>query len=193
MECAAAQAAKRKEQTTMQPTFFITPEGILGAAEPAAELPSGALRFSTEQELANMAQHWPLRRLVQLWNSLPGMRLVQRFEDKDIAVARLWRALQPEAQHHRREPSPTAPKRKGLRTPPSLPRPNSKAAEILSLLGRPEGATVQELMAATGWQAHSVRGFISGNLVKKRKLKLGSLQRDGQHAYHLPPVSRSSA
>ena len=177
----------------MQPTFFITPEGMFGTGEPGAELPSGALRFSTEQELAHMAQDWPLRRLVQLWNSLPGMRLVQRFEDKDIAVARLWRALQPEAQHQRREPSPTAAKHKCLRTPPSLPRPNSKAAEILSLLGRPEGATVQELMAATGWQAHSVRGFISGNLVKKRKLKLGSLQRDGQHAYRLAPVSRSSA
>jgi hypothetical protein len=178
----------------MQPTFFITPEGIIGTAEPATELPSGALRFSTEQELAHMAQHWPLRRLVQLWNSLPGMRLVQRFEDKDIAVARLWRALQqPAPQHQLREPSPTAAKRKLRRTPPSLPRPNSKAAEILSLLGRPEGATVQELMAATGWQAHSVRGFLSRNLVKKRKLKLGSLQRDGQHAYRLAPVSRSSA
>jgi hypothetical protein len=48
-------------------------------------------------------------------------------------------------------------------------------------------------MAETGWQAHSVRGFISANVVKQRKLKLGSLQRDGQHAYRLPPVSRSGA
>jgi hypothetical protein len=43
-----------------------------------------------------------------------------------------------------------------------MPRENSKAALIIALLKRAEGATVNEITAATGWQPHSVRGFISG-------------------------------
>ena len=95
--------------------------------------------------------------------------------------------------NYQAEPSHTAPKRTGRRTPQALPRDNSKAARILGLLARPEGATVQEIMAATGWQAHSVGGFISGNLGKKRQLKLRSLQRDGHRAYRLRELGRSDA
>jgi hypothetical protein len=175
----------------MQPTFFFTPEGGISKGEPAPELPPDTVRFTSQQELAHIAQHWPLRRLVQLWNGLPGILPVQRFENRGIAVARLWRALQPTTQPTRKGTSHTARKHQGQPTRPAPPRANSKAAHILALLARPEGATVKELVAATGWQAHSIRGFVSGNLVKKRKLKLGSLQRDGQHAYRLPQVSRS--
>ena len=53
-------------------------------------------------------------------------------------------------------------------------RDGSKAAKILDLLKRPNGATLKELMKATGWQAHSVRGFISGTLGKKMGLKVAS-------------------
>ncbi len=43
----------------------------------------------------------------------------------------------------------------------------TKSDQILALLKRPAGATLTSLKAATGWQAHRVRGFISGQLVKK--------------------------
>jgi hypothetical protein len=47
-------------------------------------------------------------------------------------------------------------------------------------LSRPVGATVKELMAATGWQPHSIRGFLSGQLAKKLKLKIKSFTRQGE-------------
>ena len=65
-------------------------------------------------------------------------------------------------------------------------RPGTKTAKILALLRRPSGATLQELRKATGWQAHSVRGFLSGTLKKKMGLRVDSARRaDDERAYRL--------
>jgi hypothetical protein len=61
----------------------------------------------------------------------------------------------------------------GKRTGAVSPRLSKKAA-CLELLGQAEGASLQELMSATGWQAHSVRGFLSGTVKKKLGLRLAS-------------------
>jgi hypothetical protein len=63
-------------------------------------------------------------------------------------------------------------------------RDGSKAASILELLKRPDGATLAELMKATGWQAHSVRGFLSGTVGNKLGLTVTSSKgEDGQRTY----------
>jgi hypothetical protein len=54
----------------------------------------------------------------------------------------------------------------------------------LALLKRPDGATLQELMKATSWQPHSVRGFLSATVGKKMGLKVESVKpEDGERRY----------
>src|ERR1017187_8792469 len=63
-------------------------------------------------------------------------------------------------------------------------RQGSKTAKVLDLLKRPGGASLKELMKATGWQAHSVRGFLSGALGKKMGLTVTSTKaEDGERRY----------
>jgi len=79
-----------------------------------------------------------------------------------------------------------ASKRAKAGTPPGSPRPASKTAKVLHLLQRSGGVTLNDLMKATDWQAHSVRGFLSGTLRKKMGLKVASTKReDGDRVYSL--------
>ena len=63
-------------------------------------------------------------------------------------------------------------------------RDGSKTATIVEMLKRPGGATAQELLKATGWQPHSLRGFLSGTVAKKLGLTLVSTKgEDGERSY----------
>jgi hypothetical protein len=65
-------------------------------------------------------------------------------------------------------------------------REGSKSAKVLDLLKRPNGATLKDLMKATGWQAHSVRGFLSGAVGKKMGLTVASAKgEDGERTYSI--------
>ena len=65
-------------------------------------------------------------------------------------------------------------------------RQDSKSSIILGLLRRPKGATMAEIVKAVDWQKHSIRGFLSGNLVKKQGLKLESGKNAaGEHVYRI--------
>jgi len=73
---------------------------------------------------------------------------------------------------------------------PPTGRPGSKTQVCVDLLARRSGATLDELMSASGWQAHSVRGFLSGTVKKKLGLALTSTRDDGgvRH-YRVPQVA----
>jgi|HubBroStandDraft_5_1064220.scaffolds.fasta_scaffold498784_2 hypothetical protein len=80
--------------------------------------------------------------------------------------------------------SKAKPDRKAPRTQKAATaRHGSKTAKILDLLRGPGGATLQELMKATNWQAHSVRGFIS-TVVKKMEIPVeSSVRADRERVY----------
>lgn len=63
--------------------------------------------------------------------------------------------------------------------------PPTKIAKITALLRRPEGAGIVELMTATGWQAHSVRGALSGTLKKQLKLNVTSEKTEAGRVYRI--------
>ena len=70
-------------------------------------------------------------------------------------------------------------------TPSSRAR-TTKLEQCLELLTAPDGATIDELQAATGWQAHSVRGFLAGTVKKKLGLILDSKKAaDGVRRYRV--------
>lgn len=62
---------------------------------------------------------------------------------------------------------------------------DSKQSQILSLLKRPTGATLDEMAKATGWQRHSVQGMMSGVLKKKLGLTITSGKEERGRAYHI--------
>jgi len=73
--------------------------------------------------------------------------------------------------------------KQAARNPP--PAPLSKSETIRNLLARPGGASIPELSEATGWQAHSVRGYLSGTLKKKLGLTLTSSKEESGRRYRL--------
>ena len=91
------------------------------------------------------------------------------------ADRRVTRAKAPRRAH---QPTPKKPKADASRS-------GTKTAQVLGMLQRPNGATLKELIRITRWQAHSVRGFISGQLGKKKGLRVESFERDGERVYAL--------
>ena len=63
--------------------------------------------------------------------------------------------------------------------PKSRTRENSKQAQVIAMLQRPEGATIAQICAATGWQAHTVRGTFAGAFKKKLGLEITSTKEAG--------------
>lgn len=155
-------------------TFTIDSGNVLkvhAGKRPPPVMP-GSCKFTSEVELSALASGWPAKRLIEIWNKLPNVGRVRKFTDRKTAVRRIWRAVRD------LDPATRAPRAAG-------PRAQSKAARVVALLKHPSGATLEALMAATGWQAHSVRGFISGQLSKKMNLLVESFSQDGKRVYRI--------
>ena len=95
------------------------------------------------------------------------------------------KAGKPKAAAPKKEAKAGKKAAKAARTPKktTTPRAESKGAKILEMIGGAKGATLAEIMKATGWQAHSVRGFIS-TAAKKHSVKIESSKNEaGERVY----------
>ena len=140
---------------------------------------AGLVHFDSQAALAKVSTEWPLSRFVEIWNGIPGQTPVKKFQDRKKAVARVWAAIQPLAgngpptQAAAQKPEPQAktskPAKKG-KAAKEAPRKatgdkasdrSNKKAEVIAMMKGGKGATLAEIMEATGWQKHTVRGFVS--------------------------------
>ena len=160
----------------MSRIYAVTADNAVQRIEAVTEAIEGG--FASDEEFAQLVADWPLRRLAEVWNNLPDVRPVSRFENRQVGVQRIWRALQGEQP------------RAGRSTRQRNAR-GTKTEVVLRMLRQPEGATLKALMKATHWQAHSVRGFLSRKVAGKLGLPLQSTKRDGQRVYVLPPETTS--
>ena len=133
--------------------------------------------LTSRNEWEAIAGAWPLKRLVEIWNSLPGVTPVEKFTSRQIALERIWRAVQSPEQARGKAQG------KGGQAKVRF-REGSKAAQVYALLCRPEGATVPEIQSLTGWQRHSVRGFLSAS-VRKQGRSVRSFERGGERVYRV--------
>ena len=108
------------------------------------------------------------KQLLALWNALPGVEKRRRVGHRAALIDQLWPAIE------------------------ALPDPElepdtkrSKQDEVIAMLRRPEGATVDEVARATGWQRHTVRGVFSGTLKKKLGLTLASAKEERGRVYRV--------
>jgi hypothetical protein len=148
-------------------TYIIGNDGITLCREAPAAANEGEIVVASKAELH--AAPLSGKRLLALWNALPGVEKRRKIGDRDALIDQLWSAIEmlpdPERSSDAKRPS--------------------KQDEVIAMLRRPGGATVDEVASATGWQRHTVRGVFSGTLKKKLGLTLASAKEDRGRVYRI--------
>ena len=159
-----------EEEDTMA-VYIIQGEAVKAYRSTPDLLSEGEIIVGSAEDIA--ASGLSLARLVAIWNALPGTTAITKFQDRKAAARRLWTAfaqLPVEAE-------PAASSKEA--------RAGSKQAQVIGLLQRSEGATIDEVAAAMGWQRHSVRGLTSGALKKKLGLPVVSEKTERGRLYRI--------
>ena len=170
--------------------------------EAAASTTNPAETFASRKELLHLADSWPAERLAAIWNSLPGVQEVKGFKNAKLAASKIWERIQglDEPAKPKKVSSPARVSPRGAKSGPAKgkagktakaapkakkaakeedgPREGGKAAQVVALLRRKDGATLGEIMQKMGWQRHTVRGFMAGAM-KKAGYAVESFKPDG--------------
>jgi Protein of unknown function (DUF3489) len=151
--------------------YIIRGDTVTAHASAPARASKDELQLRSAKELE--ASQLSNAQLAAIWNALPGTRPVAKFKDRKTAVQRLWGGLS-------QLPLMPAPSHGS-----AAPHAGTKQAKVIGLLQRPEGATIEQMAAAMGWQRHTVRGLISGALKKKLGLVVVSEKTDRGRLYRI--------
>ena len=147
--------------------YIIGSDGVTLCRQPPPAVNQGEIVVASNEELH--AARLSGRRLLALWNALPDIEKRRKVGDRGALIDQLWSAIEalpdPEPQSDAKGPS--------------------KQDAVIAMLLRPEGATVDEVASATGWQRHTVRGVFSGTLKKKLGLTLASAKEERGRVYRI--------
>jgi|SRR5215472_7153681 len=147
--------------------YIIANDGITLCRDAPATVSDGEIVVASNEELH--AARLSGKQLLALWNALPGVEKRRKVGDREALIDQLWSAIEtlpePEPQSDAKRPS--------------------KQDEVIAMLRRPEGATVDEVASATGWQRHTVRGVFSGTLKKKLGLTIASAKEERGRVYRI--------
>ena len=162
--------------------FLITSENQMVTINSTAETPERGTAFDSEQQLAEVTSDWPASRLVEIWNALPGVTAIRKFKDRATALSRIWKQAQSLPPFVEPAPVEEVPAQQEAKSESG----GSKKDLVVAMLDAAEGVTLAQIMAATGWQKHSVRGFLSGAVGKKMGLAVvSSKPKDGERVYRI--------
>src|SRR6201985_3517948 len=147
--------------------YIIGTDGITLCRQPPAAGNEGEIAIASKEELHAAPLHG--KRVLALWNALPGVDKRRKVGDREALIEQLWSAIE--------------------RLPDPEPRPDSKRPSkqdvVIAMLRQPEGATVDEVASVTGWQRHTVRGVFSGTWKKKLGLTLASAKEERGRVYRI--------
>jgi hypothetical protein len=152
--------------------YIIRGDTVTAHASPPAIISEGELVVRSIEDIE--ASRLSKAELTAIWNALPDAPKLTMFKDRKIAAQRLWAAF---------GELPVDPDENAEVAPP---RANSKQTQVIELFRRAQGATVAEVIAATGWQPHTVRGVVSGTLKKKLGLTVVSAKEERGRVYRIP-------
>jgi hypothetical protein len=162
--------------------FLITSENQMVTISNTGATPEGGTAFDSEQQLAEVTSDWPASRLVEIWNGLPGVTAIRKFKDRATALSRIWKQAQSLPPFVEPIPVEEVPAQQEAKSESG----GSKKDLVVAMLDAAEGVTLAQIMAATGWQKHSVRGFLSGAVGKKMGLTVvSSKPKDGERVYRI--------
>ena len=147
--------------------YIIGNDGITLSREAPATFSEGEIAVASKEELH--AAPLSGKRLLALWNALPGVEKRKKVGERPALIDQLWSAIEA-------LPDPE---------PPSDAKRQSKQDEVIAMLRRPEGATVDEVANATGWQRHTVRGVFSGTLKQKLGLTIAAAKEERGRVYRI--------
>ena len=157
--------------TPLGDDWFVTAEGYDALGLPH-RAPITLAALDTVITQAEMAQHGASQVLLdEIGDDDPTEAEIDASNTPDPELEALVTATEARARAEAKTP----------RTPES-----SKQAQVIAMLKRPEGATIAQIMEATGWQAHTVRGTFAGAFKKKLGLDITSgKEAGGERVYHI--------